>query len=195
MKKGMANGVAGRADDAKPPSSSRLFAALARGVALRALSFEQTQPRSPATAAAVEAEQCGCGWQRCGDEKRPPCGIQSLLAYPQRFLLGMSGRRARRQQAENRSEGEIDAEQNERRRNSLDAQAQSLPSGDFRECQNGKPENEGGRTERRTAALPGCHGAQPQYLRVESKLEKINASHDAAPSGRRQSRSGRQPTG
>ena len=74
-------------------------------------------------------------------------------------------------------------------------QPQSLPSGDFGECQDGQRKDEGDRAKRRAAALTRHHGAQPQDLRVEGKLEKINASHDAAPSGRRQSQSGRQSTG
>jgi hypothetical protein len=39
------------------------------------------------------------------------------------------------------------------------------------------------------------HGAQPQHLRIEGKLEKVNASHDAAPNGQRQSQFGTQSTG
>jgi hypothetical protein len=83
-------------------------------------SSEKAQPRSPATAAAVQSEQGGCGRHCRGDEERSPRGIQSLSTHPQRFLLGMPGRRAGSQQAENRSDCEIDTQQNERGRNGLD---------------------------------------------------------------------------
>jgi hypothetical protein len=57
---------------------------------VKALLSSPAKPRLPA--AAAEAKQCGCGWHRCGDEKRSPCRIQRLLAHPKRFPLGMPGR-------------------------------------------------------------------------------------------------------
>ena len=74
-------------------------------------------------------------------------------------------------------------------------QPQSLPSGDLGKRQDGQREDESDRTKRRAAALTRHHGPQPQDLRVEGQLEKINASHDAAPNGRRQSQFGKQSTG
>ena len=86
-------------------------------------------------------------------------------------------------------------EQNESGRNGLEMQPQALPPGDLSERQDGQREDEGGRTKRRSPALALNHGAQPQNLRIECKLKKINASHDAAPNGRRQSQFGKQSTG
>ena len=59
------------------------------GSVLQVSSSEKAKPRSATTAAANKAEQCGCGRDSCGDEKRSPSGIQSLLSDLQRFPLGM----------------------------------------------------------------------------------------------------------
>jgi hypothetical protein len=71
-------------------------------------------------------------------------------------------------------------------------QAQSLPAGDLGQGENSQCENEGSRTKGCTAALTHQHRTQSQGLRLQGELEKINASHDAVPSGQRQSRSGGQ---
>ena len=49
---------------------------------------------------------------------------------------------------------------------------QSLPSGDFGECQNGQRKDEDDRTKCRSTAVARRHGSQPQHLRIEGKLVK-----------------------
>ena len=124
----------------------------------RALASHEGQPETSTPATTVEAEQRSCGRYGSRNKNRPARRIQRLLPHPPGLLLGMPGRRARSQQAEDRSDHQIDTKQNESGRNGLNAQPQSLPSGDLGQRQDGQRKDESDRTKRRAAALTRHHG-------------------------------------